>query len=172
MRRYSGFNRKTLVALALLVSSVAQGSCPVLTESQEEVLHRSYTLGSDVDLGWTLAAIAYQESSAGKFLVNVEGPAFGVHQVLLKSASRRMDMTSTWDKNRLAQRLMEDHDLSASLAIEELQFWQRLHGNNWTLVWASYYSGYNYRYKPGQDYAKKIASHIKTFKRCNILTED
>jgi len=161
--------RVLLLLCCFLPVGVQADSCPRLTDSQVSVLQRSYDLGKDADMGWTLAAIAYRESSAGRFLIDASGPSFGAHQILLRTATRRMNITDSMQKNILAQRLVEDVDLSASLALEELKFWRRLHGNNWNNLWASYNAGYNYRGTSGQKYAKMIGKHIKQLKNCKTI---
>lgn len=156
-----------LLVLSLIPINAMAGSCPRLSESQYSVLQYSYEFGKSHDMGWTLAAIAWQESSAGEFRVNLAGPAFGTYQILLSTASKRLGLESSFEENRLAQRLIYDDQLGAYLAIRELQFWYGVHDGNWSFIWASYYAGYDT--VSGVEYANDIRSKIGTLQSCGII---
>ena len=158
-----------LLTLFMLVpKSLASVQCKGLSNLsplQDITLRESYHHGYDEDFGLTLAAIAWQESSAGLFLINVGGPSFGVHQILLTSAAKRAGAHTEFEKNILATKLLK-HDVSAEYAMKELRFWRKVHGKDYMRIWASYYAGYNYDEKSGRDYANKIRQKVTILKEC------
>lgn len=138
--------------------------------NQIAVLKESYELGLPFGFGYTLAAIAWQESLAGKYLMNVDDPSFGVHHILISSASNRANIRGI-ERNRLAKAIIDNSKLSASFAIEELSFWKtELKGDNnrWENIWAAYNGGYNYKSDRAQAYSSSIGNKIGWLKTCLI----
>lgn len=137
---------------------------------QINILKKSFMYGKPFDLGYTLAAIAWQESIAGKYLINVNDPSFGVYHILISSAANRSNIKGL-EVNRLAMALIRDQRLSASFAIKELLFWQGVlkpKDKDWSNVWAAYNGGYNYKSSQAQTYSKNISRKIKWLKTCLI----
>lgn len=133
---------------------------------QQWTLLKSYEIGEPFDMGYSLAAIAWQESVAGLYPININDPSFGVHHILLDSAMKRSGMKDTsFNRNIMASSLL-DIEVSAEYAIMELQYWKKYHKGNWNRIWASYNAGH--RYQLGVDYANKIKHKIKLFKSCVI----
>jgi hypothetical protein len=141
-----------------------------LSREQVDVLKRSYHYGSAFDMGYSLAAIAWKESSAGKYPINVNDPSFGVHHIYITTAASRANIKGV-EINKLALALINDEKLSASFAIKELLFWQQAlkkEDRNWKNVWAAYNGGYSYKEDAPQEYSKDIQKKIKWLKTCLI----
>ncbi len=139
-------------------------------ENQKKVLKASYILGSKYGLGYSLAAIAWKESLAGEYLINVNDPSFGVHHILIDTAAKRAKVKGI-DINKLAMSIMGDIKLSASFAVQELLFWKsELEGKEktWNNIWAAYNGGYRYDKKVPQEYSKDIKSKISWLSQCMI----
>ena len=158
-----------MAALFFSALSVADSCKPVedLSRKQVQTLYQSYNYGVEYDMGLTLAAIAWQESNAGLYPINISDPSFGVHHILLTTAMKRSDIKNTgYHRNMLAASLL-DHDVSASYAIKEIKYWFGYHRSDWYKVWASYNAGHNY--KAGVSYANKIREKVKLIKDCLII---
>ena len=159
-----------LFMTALLFSAVsAADPCkPVeaLSDKQVQTLYQSYNYGVRYDMGLTLAAIAWKESNAGLYLINISDPSFGVHHILLTTAMKRSNTKDTsYHKNMLASSLLA-HDVSASYAIKEIKYWFKYHKGDWFKVWSSYNAGFNI--KAGVKYAESIQKKVNLIKRCLI----
>lgn len=149
--------------LALLTFSSQADMCYKLDNDQRKVLVSAYEKGRDHDLGYTMMAIAWNESSAGKYRVNLESHDFGVMQNSLKTASARTDTKGYFNKMRLIEDLIKNDELSMSLALEELLYWRGKTG-----TWRNMVSAYNngWAYSKGHVYLTKIIRHVKMFQRC------
>lgn len=159
-----------IVAGILVINNTRASSCgPVeaLDQQQVQTLYQSYNYGKEYNMGLSLAAIAWQESNAGLYPINISDPSFGVHHILLSTAMKRSDVKNTnYHRNMLASKLL-DHNVSASFAIKELQYWSKYHKGNWSRIWASYNAGHNY--KVGVKYSNKIKEKVKMVKYCLIV---
>ncbi len=173
--------KNILAALALFVSFIVAQPTISLEEEysafnaeQHEVLQHAYDLGKPFNMGYTLAAIAWQESNAGLYVLNLQDPAAGVFQNNIESVMvRHMKKDSTlkdtpFQRSYLAQQLALNMDLSASEALAELEYWKTIHGaGNWVLIWQSYNGGF-YTLKPGTSgyntslkYERKINARVR-----------
>lgn len=157
-----------VVMTVLIQANKAQaGLCDELyrmSNNQLNTLIQSYKYGKKYGLGYTLAAIAWQESQAGLYPVNISDPSFGVHHILLTTAMKRGKVRNTsFHRNMLASELL-NHDVSASYAIKELKYWKRYHKGNWKRIWASYNAGHNF--KNGLKYSQQIEEKIQKIKTC------
>ena len=136
-------------------------------KDQKKVLLDSYSYGKPFGLGYSLSAIAWKESSAGRNLENSSDPSYGVHHILLSSAMKRSG--SEFKRKKLAKMLKENHKLSAIFALKELVFWKKAlnkKDRNWRNVWAAYNGGYRYKKRAPQQYAYDIAKKISWLKQC------
>lgn len=138
--------------------------------NQKKVLKASYILGSEYGLGYSLAAIAWKESLAGEYLVNVNDPSFGVHHILIGTAAKRAQVKGM-DINKLAMSIMGDIKVSSSFAVQELLFWKSElddEEKTWNNIWAAYNGGYRYAKKIPQEYSKDIKRKITWLSQCMI----
>ena len=157
-----------MLAMALNATPVTKAYQELkhLTLHQKRVLFTVYQKAHQFNLGYTMAAIAWQESDFGKYPMNVsdgKDGSYGVFHNLLSSVCSRHPCTS-WGKSRLAERLIFDLDFSFAEALSELKFWQ----NYWKAkkvprVWSHMICSYNagYRWKNGSKYRKMIIVKIK-----------
>lgn len=133
---------------------------------QLRVLKDAYFAGADRDHGYTLAAIAWQESSAGRNLVNPAGPAYGVFQNLSSTVHRRLEQNGVkTTRSRVAQRLIIDFGWSAEMAMAELDYWKGRHNGRWERMVASYYAGGNWSHSGGQGYLQIIRKKVQFLKQ-------
>lgn len=161
----------SLVMLFFLLPLAHAGTCEARSElsvKQMRTVERAYQAGLPHNLGYSLAAIVWQESSAGLFLINSSEGSYGPFQINLKTALARVD-GKNWSKPKkdwLATNLLR-FDFSVYFAIEELKYWQSVHGNNnWRKVWASYNGGWRYHKPAPQSYAQSIATKIQKLQGC------
>ena len=49
-------------------------------------------------------------------------------------------------------------------AIEEINYWRKVHNENWVKVWASYNTGWSYNTKTGLAYSSDVFDIIKKLK--------
>ncbi len=138
----------------------------LLDSSQEYVVNYSYQAGNEVGLGYTLAAIALAESSAGRDRVNWKDPSFGAYHILISSASNRLHVTDKDAQIKLAYDIATDDVLGAQLAISELLYWQSRHKHNWRKMVQSYNAGN--KYWKGEKYLTKIQYYVRQLKQCKM----
>lgn len=142
------------------------------SKKQQEIIKKSIQIGEDEGIGHFLAAIAIQESQAGKFNVNAKTNSYGPYHILLKTALSRMDMTDASDfkKNVIASRLVNDINFSAQHAISEIRYWQSIRGeDNWEHILASYNGGWKaMSKKESVDYAKTVLRIEKQIRTCSL----
>ncbi|CAL9990635.1 unknown function [Vibrio phage D479] len=168
--------KKFLVILLAVVASATATAGPVqckygqqFDEQQWYTIRSAYISGWLVDMKWSLAAIAIQESSAGKKLINNRTKDYGVFQSNIKTAMKRLQrweragrdfgMYDVSDPEHVKILLLNDSDIATSLAIEELTFWKAVRNNDWKQIWASYNGGY-YMGKDWQKYSENYSNNI------------
>lgn len=162
-----------LIALVLFTSSAFAKECSYKKQFDEEqwyTIRSAYIAGWYVDMKWSLAAIAIQESSAGKHLINHKTKDYGVFQSNLKTAMKRLQrwekagrdfgMYDVSDPEHVKILLLNNTDIAMSLAIEELTFWKAVRNSNWEQMWASYNGGH-YMGQDWQRYSENYAANIK-----------
>lgn len=111
--------------------------------SQMETMYRSFEYAREDDLGWTLAAIAFRESSAGVRLKNPRDPSAGAHHVLATHVLNDFGMGHTQENINMAMDMLASNfELSAHYAMRELKWWLNRHNGNWFLAVRSYNQGY------------------------------
>lgn len=137
-------------------------------------MQKAYDYGQTYDYGYSLAAISWQESSAGLNLVggvnnvrnlnNVEYLALGPFHNLLKTVKRREKCESVYCEQKIIARLITDFDYGAMHASLELNHWQAVHKSDWFKMWSSYYAGN--KWQNGKDYATDITNKVRYIKKC------
>lgn len=162
-----------LTALLLVFLSVPYASayqCPVLaseglSERQIGVIHKAFTVGKAKNMSYSLAAIVWKESSAGRYMINLQDPSAGAFHITINNALVYLKWKDTnFNRNRAAQMLIQDFQLSAEFAMINLTFWKDLHKDNWFRIWASYNAGY--RWQNGESYATDISRKVQKIKLC------
>lgn len=170
---------RLLILLMIMCSNTAWAfsqSCDTwLSKSQIYTINKAYRLGVEHDLGYSLAAIAFLESSAGVHLRNERTQDYGVFGINIRTVTKRLHQLTGVTLNdkqikSLKSHLMFDMESNAMYAIMELRFWQRVHGqNNWKPIWASYNGGYSYSNDRPQTYSRSVAKTIRKIKQLNCL---
>lgn len=137
-----------------------------MSDEQRYTLMKAFAYGAPYDLGYTLAAIAWQESQAGSVPVNITDPSFGPFHCRMDTVMRRVALTDTpYNRNRIAARLLNDFEFAASMAVAELQYWQRVRHGKWRRMVRSYNAGYNEDSKDAEAYVAKIIKKVKALRR-------
>ena len=141
---------------------------------QKHTLHTMYQYGSPYELGYTLAALALVESSAGKFRLNVRTNDLGVLQINSLTAQNTLKIEGHYNQLALHQSLIYDDRLSAEIAIETLHHFRRnrvMTNQVWAEMIMSYNTGSQWRRdkamkKRAEKYLTKVSTSVKLLKRC------
>lgn len=163
-----------VVALTLMVvfpaGVGATAQCDVdFKLEQLWTMQMAYDRGVETDRGYTLAAITWQESSAGLKLRRKDGEhwamrSYGPFHILLKTASKRRDCL-TWNCGHIKRKLLTDFNYSADLALEELDYWtDRLSSRRKAL--AAYNAGNNWNGSKGMNYLSQINKKVSYLQKC------
>ena len=138
------------------------------TTEQQVVLQDAYDYGKPRGYGWSMAAMAWKETSAGTHRINWNDPSFGIIQINMNTAIKRYKLT-TWKKQlEFANKLATNNKFAINVASDELDFWKGVHKGDMRKMWASYNGGYNYKSKAPQSYSNDVAKKIAFLKsnRC------
>lgn len=120
-----------------------------------------------MDFGYTLMAIAWQESHAGEIKINLGDPSCGAYHNLISSVMARHtnDITDNgFNRNRVCQMLINNQAFAASEALAELEYWWTKYEGQpkqWSKTIMSYNAGHEYQ--NGKHYLKKIHKLVKHF---------
>ena len=171
----------TIALLVLLLSCKALGEeeCSKwydLSSEQRYRLQWAYSYGEQYDLGWTMSAIAWHESKAGKYKINAESDDYGVFQVNLVTATDIMGISGYWNKQALITKMVVDDEFNAYLALHVLQHFQKTR-NSWKSVVRSYNEGNKWlknekSREKSLDYYKKIRDNVVTLKQCSEFNQE
>jgi len=161
MTKMSKILNKILILLLLVTALMGlslEQEFNMFTEEQYSIAIQSYGLGEPFGMGYTMAAIAWQESSSGTFLLNMNDPSAGVFANYIPSVLARHGIKDTQrNRNIMAQKLMNSIDLSAAEALSELEYWKSIHGeSSWPLLWQSYNGGFSYKSPGTSEYINSI----------------
>lgn len=156
--------KKILIVLSLLYS-VAFSNSLGLSDKDILVLKKIKSLTDDKMMKYTLMALAIKESSVGKNQINLVTNDFGVFQGNIKSVVRRQNIDDNLNTRRfLAKKLLSDAGFAMANAIEEVNYWRKVHKEDWPRVWASYNTGWSYKTKTGLTYSNDVFEIIKKLK--------
>lgn len=159
--------------LALCAPLSANAACNVqFTDSQLYTLQRSFDFGKESGWGWSLAAIAWKESSAGLNLVRFDPPyeywsaSYGVFHNYLKTVMSEEGCTTARCASKIAQNLMTNFKYSAQHAVKTLEYWKKVSGKgNYYDIWKGYNDGYQNTAR-GKAYSVDIGDKIVYLKTC------
>lgn len=135
-----------------------------LDDAQWSVLYHAYDTGAEHDLGHTMMAIAFKESSAGKYRVNLNTHDFGVMQNNIKTAKARRGVTGYYATMALVSDIVRNDQLSMDLALEELLYWR----DDRKLSWRNTVSAYNNgnAYNKGTQHLDEMIPLVRMFMNC------
>ena len=138
------------------------------SESQKQVLLRSYLAGEQDGFGLTLAAIAWQESCAGVYKMNFQDPSAGNFHAYIPGVIKRYPelKQNGFTQNMVGAMLVDDDDFAAKIAITELKFWYKEHKGNWKNIIKSYNKGYSWQKNEqanlqAEKYYQEVAIRVK-----------
>lgn len=163
----------SLLIVSNLYGKTYKEELETLTPQQYAVLMYSLETGKEHNLGYTLAAIAWKESSFGKNKVNQNDGkhgSYGSHQILLTSAVGflrenkivNVDLKDKASKDILIEYLTKDEEVSMRFALEELKYWHKRHKGNYKKMIASYNAGNaGINSTAGEKYANDVAYRVK-----------
>lgn len=162
-----------ITVIMISASVLASESCSKFeakfNENQKRILSHAYAYGKPYDLEYSMAAIAWEESSAGEILLNYKDPAAGIYQNYAATALKRENRkVNHANKSAILLELATDEIKSTAHGISELLHWANTR-KNWKDVWASYNSGKNYKERVPKEYAERIHGRIKQLKKCNSI---
>jgi hypothetical protein len=159
--------KKILLVSTFLVSTNASAMGEVCTKTfnleQLELMQASYDAGKTHDYGWTLAAMAWQESSAGEKPLNWSDPSFGPFHANIKTVSKRYGAETQYEEFYLASELMFNFEFAVEAAVAELDYWKKIHKGDWNKMWGGYNAGWNK--SAGEVHAQRIINKISFLKR-------
>ena len=156
--------KKILIVLSLFYSFAFSNSLG-LSDKDILVLKKIKSLTDDKMMKYTLMALAIKESSVGKNQINLVTNDFGVFQGNIKSVVRRQNIDDNLNtRNFLAKKLLSDAGFAMANAIEEVNYWRKIHKENWPRIWASYNTGWSYKTKTGLAYSNDVFEIIKKLK--------
>jgi hypothetical protein len=156
---------KKIITLFLLLFNFAFSNSLGLTPIDIIILKKIKSLTDDNYMKYTLMAIAIKESSVGKKLINPISNDYGLFQSNIKSVIRRQKVPDTmFNRQYFAKKLVYDVGFSTANAIVEIDFWRKVHKDNWIKIWASYNTGWKYKSDTGLEYATSVFDIIKKLK--------
>ena len=133
-----------------------------LTKTDLVILNKIKSLADEPIMKYSLMAIAIKESSVGKNMANFSSNDFGLFQSNIKTVLSRQYIKDTpQNRKYYALKLMNDVGFATANAIVEIDYWKKVHNNNWVRIWASYNAGWRYRSTTGIIYANSIFDIMK-----------
>lgn len=117
------------------------------TKAQRDHIIYAYNFGASKGMGYTMAAIAWQESCAGAYMINFSDPSAGLYHahipVVLKYYSSYNDTPFT--RNVMGQLLIDDRRFASQVALDSLMYWYRYHRGNYKNTIKSYNKGFKWQ---------------------------
>ena len=156
--------KKILIILFSFYTFVFSNSLG-LSQKDIVILKKIKSLTDDKMMKYTLMALAIKESSVGKNQINLVTNDYGVFQGNIKSIIRRQNVEDNLNTRKfLSKKLLSDAGFAMANAIEEVNYWRKVHKENWPRIWASYNTGWNYKTKTGLAYSSDVFEIIKKLK--------
>ncbi len=166
-----------MLLIGALIPALSYGNvvCPDLSDSQIEVLHSSYESGKQYDLGYTMAAIALKESSAGTHLINPYAGDYGVYQGNYKTICNQSGVTGLACSLEV-QKVVSDIKTAQEHALNTLTYFQnyydkRISVNNYQMMIRSYHSGFSPFSEDADAYWEQYRVSFEIIKKCVVLDE-
>lgn len=156
--------KKILLVIFLLLAPTFSYS--IYLSSQDIVLLKKIKqLHDDTMMKYTLMAIAIKESSIGKNLINKKSNDYGLFQANIKTILNREKVEDTpLNRDYFSNKLLTDVGYATKNAIIEIEYWLKVHKEDWFKAWASYNTGWKYKSNTGLKYSEDIAYIIHTLR--------
>ena len=156
---------KKILILLFIFYNFAFSNSLGLSQKDILILKKIKSLTDDRMMKYTLMALAIKESSVGKNQINLISNDFGLFQSNIKSVIRRQKVQDNlFNRKYFANKLLSDVGFATANAIVEIDFWRKVHKENWVKVWASYNTGWSYKSDTGVIYATNVFDIIKKLK--------
>jgi len=157
---------KKILIILFIFSTFAFSNSLGLSPQDIVILKKIKSVTNDKMMKYTLMALAIKESSVGKNQINLVTNDFGFFQGNIKSVVRRQNIpdNNPMVREYLSNKLLTDARFALANAIEEVNYWRKVHKENWPRVWASYNTGWNYKTKTGLAYSSDVFEIIKKLK--------
>lgn len=137
-----------------------------MSERELDRLAKIYEKAADTDYGLTLVAIAWKESRASSWPVNLDDPSCGPFHSKVTNVIRREGMEDTpFIRNVVCGKLINNMDFAIKHALYEIAYWEKQHAGNWRKILA----GYNGGHAGNPKYAQEIAEIYTTIRNSNFL---
>lgn len=163
-----------ILALVLTISPVSFAKYN-FSEKQISNMQKAYKFGNsnekkkfhgtNVNLGYIMAAILWQESSCGINIKN--GHAVGAFQNYIPTVKSRMKQNGVHKTSAQISKELSNFNTSAHWADIEIDYWLKTHKGNMHKALASYNAGYNV--KAGNGYANSILRKATYLKNNDVL---
>lgn len=183
--------KKLLVAglLAICFNTYSASTEPQFSSYQIDNLHFAYQFGEQFSkdgkfkepskrydnhgLGYIMAGLVWQESSAGTILKGKNGhKAYGMFQNYLPTLRARVDQLGWKMTDRQIINSVKKRENSATWAYVELSYWLNVHNGDVRKALSSYNAGWNI--KAGNRYATDVlakANYLKSNKMLHITVD-
>ena len=156
---------KRFIAIFLILFNFSYANSLGLSKTDLVILNKIKSLTDEPIMKYSLMAIAIKETSVGKNMANFQSNDFGLFQSNIKTVLSRQYISDTpANRKYFALRLMNDVGFATANAIIELEYWRKVHKDNWIKIWSSYNTGFSYRSDTGFFYAKDILEITKKLK--------
>lgn len=156
---------KKIIFILLTFFNFAFSNSLALTPQDITVLKKIKSLTNEKMMKYTLMALAIKESSVGKNQINLVTNDFGFFQGNIKTVVRRQNVQDNEIVRKyLADKLLNDAGFAMANAISEVNYWRKVHNENWPRIWASYNTGWSYNTKTGLAYSSDVFNIIKKLK--------
>ena len=156
--------KKILIVLSLFYSFAFSNSLG-LSDKDILIFKKIKSLTNEKMMKYTLMALAIKESSVGKNQINLVTNDFGFFQGNIKTVVRRQNVQDNeMVRKYLADKLLNDAGFAMANAISEVNYWRKVHNENWPRIWASYNTGWSYNTKTGLAYSSDVFNIIKKLK--------
>lgn len=162
-----------MLALALLATPAFAKTD--FSKSQVNNMQKAYSYGkskplkfngSRVDFGYIMAAIIWQETSAG-INCGTGSHAVGHYQNLVTTVQARMKKDGVNKSRTQIARELQNPNISAHWARVELSYWLDVHNGDLNKALASYNAGW--KYQKGTRYSANVIKKANYLKSNNVL---
>jgi len=152
-----------LLILSGLFANSLDNELKSLTPKQRYVMHYVFYKTKQFNLGYTMTAIAWQESKFGKYPINIHDPSCGIFHIMPKYQT-----DNRWKQSRMCERLIADKDFSIATALSVFKYWYnywRSKGYSKKLSWKKAIMSYNGGVKGNKKYYQQIVRKIKALRK-------
>lgn len=164
-----------ILALTLIMSNVVWAGTN-LSQTQIKNLQQAYSYGNRkppakyngtrVDFGYIMAAIMWQETSAG-INCGTSNKVVGPYQNMVTTVKNRMEQDGIKKSHAQVARELKNPNVSAHWAQVEMDSWLKVHNGNINKALASYNAGWATH--KGAGYSQNVLKKAIYLKQNNVL---